>query len=75
MPPRVHKPQYLLVKDPINIPYNSTEKLEDPRLDYYSPRNSPSLTKDWSELSELDAMLCTQLETKRLIIRATTDEP
>ena len=54
-PPRVHKPQYLLVKDPINIPYNSTEKLEDPRLDYYSPRNSPSLTKDMSELSELDA--------------------
>ena len=75
MPPRVHKPWYLLVKDPINIPYISTEKREDPRLDYYSPRNPPSLTKDWSELSELDAMLCTQLETEGLITKTTTEEP
>ena len=71
MPPRVHKPQYLLVKDPINIPFDSIEKLEDPRLDYYSPRNSPSLTKN---LSELDAMLCTQLETEGLT-GPTTYEP
>ena len=57
MPSRVHKWWYLLVKDPINIPFDSTQKLEDHRLDYYSP----SLTKD---LSELNAMLCTQLETE-----------
>ena len=54
MPPRVHKPQYLLVKDPINIPFDSTKKQEDPRLDYYSHRNSTSLTKDLSEVSKLD---------------------
>ena len=61
---REHTSRYLLVKDPINIPFDSTEKLEDPILDYYSPRNSPRLTKD---LSELDAMLRTQLETEGLI--------
>ena len=44
-------------------------------MDYYSPRNSPSLTKDWSELSELDVMLSTQLETEGLISGTTTDEP
>ena len=64
MPPKVYKPWDLLVKDPINIPYNSTEKLEDPRLDYYSPRSS--LTKDMSELSDLDAMHHIQLETEGL---------
>ena len=73
MPPRVYKPQYRLVKDPINIPYNSTEKLEDPRLDYYSPRNS--LNKDINELSELDAMLHRQLETEGIITETTTDNP
>ena len=56
MPPRVHKHCYLLVKDPINIPFNSTEDLKDPRLDYYTPRTSPSLEKDYSELSELDSV-------------------
>ena len=70
MPPRVYKPQYLLMKDPINIPYNSTENLEDPRLDYYSPRTS--VTKD---ISELDAMLCTQLENDGIITETTTDNP
>ena len=74
MPPRVHKPWYLLVKDSINIPIDSTEKLEYPRFDYYSPRNSPRLTKDLSELGELDAMLCTQLETEGLT-GPTTYEP
>ena len=39
MPPRVHKPRYLLVKDPINSPFNSTEDLKDCRLDYYTPKN------------------------------------
>ena len=34
MPLRVHKPCYLLVKDPMNIPLNSTEELKDPRLEY-----------------------------------------
>ena len=38
MPPRVYKPQYLLVKDPMNISFNSTEELKDPRLDYYTPK-------------------------------------
>ena len=42
MPPRVHKPWYLLVKGPINIPYNSTEKLEDPGLDYYFQEIHPA---------------------------------
>ena len=36
MPLRVHKPRYLLVKDPMNIPLNSTEELKDPRLEYSS---------------------------------------
>ena len=30
MPPKVHKPHYLLVKEPINIPYDSIEQFEDP---------------------------------------------
>ena len=72
MPPRVYKPRYLLEKDPINIPFNSTEELKDPRLDYYTPRTSPSLTKDYSELSELDAMFHAQLETEGV---TTTEEP
>ena len=74
MSPRVYKPQYLLVKDPINILFNSTEELKDPRLDYYTPRTSPSLTKDYSELSELDAMLHAQLETEG-VTTTTTEEP
>ena len=55
MPSSVYKPCYLLVKDPINIPFNSTEDLKDPRLDYYTS-TSPSWV-DQSELSELDQML------------------
>ena len=74
MPPRVYKPQYLLVKDPVNIPFNSNEELKDPRLDYYSPRTSPSLTQDYSELSELDAVLCIQLETEGFTT-TSTEEP
>ena len=35
MLPRVHKPHYLFVKDPINIPLNSTDELKDHRLEYY----------------------------------------
>ena len=62
MPPRVHKPHYLLVKDLINIPFNSTEELKDPRLDYYTS-SSPSWV-DHSELSELDQMFRAQLETE-----------
>ena len=72
MPPRVHTPCYLLVKDPIDIPFNFTEDLKDPRLDYYTPRTSPSLVKDYSELSELEQMLCAQLETEEV---TTTEEP
>ena len=75
MPPRVYKPRYLLVKDPINMAFNSTEELKDPRFDYYSPRTSPSLTKDYSELSELDVMLHTQLETEGFTTTTTTEEP
>ena len=59
---RVHKPCYLLVKDPINIPLNSTDELKNPRLDYY-PSTSPSWV-DQHELSELDQMLRAQLETE-----------
>ena len=55
MPPRVHKPHYLLVKDLMDIPLNSTEELKDPRLEYYSS-TAPSWA-DQSELSELDQML------------------
>ena len=62
--------QYLLMKDPINIPFNSTDELKDPRLDYYLPRTSPSLKKDYSEL---DAMLHTQQETEGFT--TTTEEP
>ena len=72
MPPKVYKPWYLLVKDPINIIFNPTEELKDPRLDYYTPRTSPSFTKDYSELNELDAMLHVQLEE---VTTTTTEEP
>ena len=61
------------MENSINIPFNSTEELKDPRFDYYSPRTSLSLTKDYSELSELDAMLCTPLETEGFT--TTTEEP
>ena len=70
MPPRVHKPHYLLVRDPINIPFNSTEDLKDPRLDYYTS-TSPSWV-DYSVLSELDQMLQAQLETEEV---TTTEKP
>ena len=71
MPPRVYKPHYLLVKDPINLPYDLIGKLEDPRLNYYSPR-SRSIKDNLSELSELDAMLRIQLETEGIIPEETT---
>ena len=34
MPAEVHKPHYLLVKEPFNIPYDSIEQLIGPRLNY-----------------------------------------
>ena len=68
-----NNPRYLLVKDPINIPFTSSEELKDPRLDYHTPRTSPSLTKDYSELSELDAMFHAQQETEG--VTTTTEEP
>ena len=40
MPPKVYKPHYLLVKEPINIPHYSIEQLEDPIWNYYSHRSS-----------------------------------
>ena len=43
-------------------------------MDYYSPRTSPSLTKDYRELSELDAMLHTQLEMEGFTTTTTTTE-
>ena len=71
MPPRVHKPHYLLVKDPMNISLNSTDELKDPRLEHY-PSTSPRCI-DQSELSELDQMLRAQLETEAT--NTTTDRP
>ena len=62
MPPRGHKPHFLLVKDPMDIPLNSTEELKDPRLEYYSSTSLLVLV-DQSGLSELDQMLRAQLET------------
>ena len=64
MPPKVHKPHYLLVKEPINIPYDITEQLEDPRLNYYSPRSS-SISHYNDSISELDVMLQRELETDK----------
>ena len=61
MPPQVHKPHYLLVKDPVYIPLNSTEELKDHRLEYYSSTSHSWV--DQSELSELDQILRAQLET------------
>ena len=71
MLPRVHKPCYLLVKDPMNIPLKSTDELKDPRLEYF-PSASPSWV-DQSELSKLDQMLKAQLETE--VPNTTTDRP
>ena len=62
MPPKVYKPHYLLVKEPIKIPYHSVEQLEDPRLNYYSPRSS-SIGHYDDCISELDTMLQRELET------------
>ena len=74
MPSRVYKPCYLLTKDPLNIPLDSTEKekekLIDPRIEHY-----PSTTPSWvdpSELSELDEMLQAQLETRTTTTTTTT---
>ena len=63
LPPKVHKPHCLLVKEPINIPYDSTEQLEDPRFNYYSPISS-SINHYNGIISELDAMLWRELETE-----------
>ena len=72
MPPRVYKPCVLLSKDPLNIPLDSTEELKDPSLEYY-PSTSPSWV-DSSELSELDQMLRTQLETTSTSLKKTTTD-
>ena len=60
-PEKIYKPCYLLTKEPLNIPLESTEEIKDPRLENY-PSTSPSRV-DSSELSELDQMLRVQLET------------
>ena len=72
MPPRVYKPHYLLVKEPINIPYDSIEQLEDTRLNYYSSRSSNSISHYNDSISELDAMLCRELETEDGIVPEET---
>ena len=62
IPQKVYKPHYILVKEPINIPYDSVEQLEDPRLNYYSPRSSS--TSHYNDcISELDTMVQRELET------------
>ena len=71
MPPEVHKPHYLLVKEPINIPYDSIEQLEDPRLNYYSPRSS-SISHYNDSISELDAVKWRELETEDGIVPEKT---
>ena len=52
-----------MVKEPINIPYDSIEQLEDPRLNYYSPKSS-SINHYIDSISELDAMLQRERETE-----------
>ena len=61
-----------MVKEPKNIPYDSTEKLEDPRLNYCSPRSSRSISHYNDSISELDAMLCRELETENGIVSEET---
>ena len=63
MPPKVHKPYYILVKELLNIPYDSIEQLGDPRLNYYSPRSS-SMSHYNDSISELDVILWRELETE-----------
>ena len=65
---KIYKPCYLLTKEPLDIPLESTDEIKDPRLEKY-PSNSPSWV-DSSELSELDQMLRAQLETE--LINTTT---
>ena len=60
-PEKIYKSHYLLTKEPLNIPLESTEEIKNPRLENY-PSTSPSWV-DSSELSELDQMLRAQLET------------
>ena len=72
MPPKVQKPHYLLVKEPINIPYDSVEQLEDPRLNNYSPRSSISVSHYNDSISELDAMLHKEHETEDEILPEET---
>ena len=50
-PERIYKPHYLLTKDTLTIPLESTEALKDPRIEKES--TSPSWVNS-SELSELD---------------------
>ena len=62
MPPeKIYKPCYLLTKDPLNTPLESTEEIKDPRLEN-CPTTSPSWV-DSSKLSKLGQMLRVQLET------------
>ena len=63
IPPKLHKPHYLLVKEPINIPYDSIEQLEDPRLNCYSPRSNHTISHYNDSTRELGAMLCKELQT------------
>ena len=51
-PERIYKPHYLLTKDTLTIPLESTEALKDPRVNWVNS----------SELSELDQMLRPKLE-------------
>ena len=53
-PERIYKPHYLLMKDPLTIPLESTEALKDPRIEKES--TSPSWVNS-SELSKLDQLL------------------
>ena len=61
VPEKIYKPCYLLTKEPLNIPLESTGEIKDLRLENY-PSTSPSWV-DSSELNELDQMLRAQLET------------
>ena len=72
MPPKVQEPHYLLVREPINIPYDSIEQLEDPRLNYYSPRSSSCISHYSDSISELDTMLHRELETEDGIVPEET---
>ena len=50
----------------------TTEQLEDPRLNYFSPRFSSSISHYNDSISELDAMLHRELETEGGIVPEET---